>query len=102
LKRALPDLRRLTILVVEDHPDTADLVTTTLTACGATVHVAHRAEQARTLLGEVRPQAVVCDLSPREGSLGRLNGDGGSPLRFLRPGCLHARRMTACVIGGFT
>jgi CheY-like chemotaxis protein len=63
LNPAFPDLRPFTILVVEDDPDTADLVTTTFRACGATVHAAHVAQEARTLLGEVRPQAIVCDLS---------------------------------------
>jgi DNA-binding response OmpR family regulator len=58
----LPDLRRFTILVVEDDADTADLVTTSLEACGATVYTARRAEQARLLLTEIRPQAIVCDL----------------------------------------
>jgi CheY-like chemotaxis protein len=60
---SLPDLQGFTILVVEDDRDTADLVVTTLQACGANVYAAHVTQQARTLLGEVRPQAVVCDLA---------------------------------------
>ena len=67
----LPDLHGFIILVVEDDRDTADLVVTTLQACGARVYAAHLARHARTLLGEVRPQAIVCDLSlPGEDGIG--------------------------------
>jgi CheY-like chemotaxis protein len=59
----LPDLQGFTILVVEDNPDTAELVVTMLRRCGAMVHAASETRQARAMLAETQPQAVVCDLA---------------------------------------
>lgn len=59
----LPDLRGVVVLVVEDDPDAAELVTMALQMCGATVHAASLVERAKTLLGEARPHAILCDLS---------------------------------------
>jgi CheY-like chemotaxis protein len=58
-----PDLRGMRILVVEDDPDTAELIVMALRQCYATVSVASLVKDARVLLAEMKPQVVVCDLA---------------------------------------
>ena len=58
-----PDLRGVRILVVEDDPDSAELLVMALRECKATVSVAALVDDARVLLVEMKPQVVVCDLA---------------------------------------
>jgi|RhiMetdeSRZDD1v2_1073273.scaffolds.fasta_scaffold09765_3 CheY-like chemotaxis protein len=60
---AFPDLRGVTILVVEDDADTAELIVMALRKCNATVSVVSLVREARALLGELRPHVIVCDLA---------------------------------------
>jgi CheY-like chemotaxis protein len=53
----------LTILVVEDEPETLELVAMVLKSCGAEVVSAANAEAALDLLSEVQPDVVVSDLN---------------------------------------
>jgi len=53
----------LTIVVVEDEPETLELVTLILRDRGAEVHSAANAEAAMTLLEGVRPHVIVSDLN---------------------------------------
>jgi CheY-like chemotaxis protein len=59
-----PDLRGLTLLVVDDNADAADVLSTYLRACGATVFVSHTAAGALAYIDAApRLDAVITDLS---------------------------------------
>ena len=51
------------VLIVDDHRDTLDLLSLTLSAQGATVQVAAMAREALDLLGGFRPHVLVSDLA---------------------------------------
>lgn len=53
----------LTILIVEDEPETLELVSMILRDCGADVHAASNAEAAMALLEGVRPHVLVSDMN---------------------------------------
>ena len=73
----LADLRGFTILVLEDDPDTLELLRAILSACGARVLLADSTQHARGYLHTLRPDLVVSDLAlPSE--------DGLAFLRWLR------------------
>jgi DNA-binding response OmpR family regulator len=73
----LADLRGATILVIEDDPDTLELLRLVLTACGARVLLASTVQHARGYLQTVRPHLIVSDLAlPSE--------DGVAFARWLR------------------
>jgi CheY-like chemotaxis protein len=73
----VPDLHGARILVLEDDPDASEMIVEALRLCGARVWAAQMVEQARTLVAEVVPQLILCDLAlPRE--------DGISFVRWLR------------------
>src|SRR6267143_5292387 len=73
----LADLRGFTILVLEDDPDTLELLRAILSACGARVLLADSIHHARGYLQILRPDLVVSDLAlPSE--------DGLAFLRWLR------------------
>jgi PAS domain S-box-containing protein len=55
-------LDRVTILVVEDDADTADMIQTGLESYGATVVVANSSVQALEILKAFRPQLILSDL----------------------------------------
>src|SRR5260370_40708022 len=71
------DLRGFTILVLEDDPDTLELLRAILSACGARVLLADSIQHAKGYLHTLRPDPVVSDLPlPSE--------DGLAFLRWLR------------------
>src|SRR5947207_8263067 len=73
----LADLRGYTILVLEDDPDTLELLRAILNACGARVLLADTTHHARGYLHTLRPDLVVSDLAlPSE--------DGLAFVRWLR------------------
>jgi DNA-binding response OmpR family regulator len=73
----LADLRKTTILVVEDDPDTLELLRSIFSACGARVLLASTVQHARGYLQTLRPDLVVSDLAlPHE--------DGVAFVRWLR------------------
>lgn len=74
---ATTDLAGVSVLVVEDEPETRDLVATVLTACGARVTATASTEQALRELTRAKPDVVVSDLGMRD-------GDGYELIRRLR------------------
>ncbi|MEP6763021.1 MAG: PAS domain S-box protein, partial [Gemmatimonadaceae bacterium] len=56
------DLKGISVLVVDDHPDARELVQRVLLACGATVHTAANADDAVQLVELHRPQVMVSDI----------------------------------------
>ena len=51
------------VLIVDDHRDTLDLLSMTLSSRGATVQVAAMAHEALAILGAFRPHVLVSDLA---------------------------------------
>jgi CheY-like chemotaxis protein len=73
----LADLRGFTILVLEDDPDTLELLRSIFNACGARVLLASSVQNARGYLQTLRPDLIVSDLAlPTE--------DGLAFMRWLR------------------
>lgn len=60
--RNLPSLASLKILVVDDEPDSNEVVRTLLVACGADVRVGASAAQALEILGRWKPTLVITDI----------------------------------------
>ncbi|RYZ09076.1 MAG: response regulator [Myxococcales bacterium] len=71
------ELQGVTILAVEDHPDSLELLTEALRALGAIVFPAATSREAFQLLLEQRPQLVVSDI-------GLPDEDGFSLMRRIR------------------
>lgn len=55
-------LEGITVLVVDDEPDTLDLFATSLSRLGADVRSARTVEDALAILDGWKPDAVLCDL----------------------------------------
>src|SRR4051812_11855549 len=73
----LPDLSGFTILVIEDDPDSLQVLMATLTACGAGVLAATDTTTARNHIGTVKIDLIVTDLG--------LPGESGAAfLTWLR------------------
>lgn len=77
-----PDLSGLAILVVEDEPDTRELVAFILTGAGANVTTAASAEEALKLFRQAPPQLLVCDI-------GMPGMDGYQLIQQVRVGLNH-------------
>lgn len=71
------ELEGVTILAVEDHPDSLELLTEALQVLGATVFPATTSREAFELLLQHRPQLIVSDI-------GLPDEDGYSLLRRIR------------------
>lgn len=54
--------RPISIVVVDDHPDTAESAALLLRICGHTVHVAHSGPAAVEIVKKVAPDAVLMDI----------------------------------------
>ena len=75
--RPAPDLSSCTVLVIDDHDDTLNLLRTFLEECNARVVGAQSAEEARAVLTTTRPDVILTDLHmPHE--------SGADFLRWLR------------------
>ena len=61
------NLAGVTVVIVDDDPDTRDLYATILTACGAAVAEAANARDALAVIAERRPHVVVSDIAMPEG-----------------------------------
>jgi DNA-binding response OmpR family regulator len=73
----LPDFSDLTVLLVEDDPDSRDLLREVLQACGAIVLETDNVRTAREYVSTLQTNLIVTDLA--------LPGDdGASFLRWLR------------------
>jgi len=72
-----PALEGLHVLVVDDEPDTCDLLATLLSRCGAETRTACSAAEARNLFGRWKVDVLVSDL-------GMPGEDGFALLRDLR------------------
>jgi PAS domain S-box-containing protein len=78
------------ILVVDDEPDTRELISTLLGRCGAIVQTAASAQEAVSSLAEFKPDVLVSDIEmPREdgymliATLRRLEGERGRRIPAL-------------------
>jgi PAS domain S-box-containing protein len=60
------DLRGLRVLVVDDEPDTRELIKRVLSDCNARVQVAGSAAEALQLMPAVRPELIVSDIGMPE------------------------------------
>jgi len=77
LPRRLADLSALTVLVVDDHADSRDLLREVLQSCGAAVLEADNVRTAQEYVKTVKLDLIVTDLA--------LPGaDGASFLKWLR------------------
>jgi len=56
-------LENVRVLALDDDADAREVVTSILTAAGATVTCAASADEARTLLPRIRPDVLVCDIA---------------------------------------
>jgi len=75
--RAMPNLRGLRILTIDDEADTRDLVRTVLESCGADVVTAASAREGLDSLSRWNPHVLICDIAmPEE--------DGYSVIRKVR------------------
>jgi CheY-like chemotaxis protein/anti-sigma regulatory factor (Ser/Thr protein kinase) len=74
---SLPDLSGLRALVVDDEPDSREVLAAILQKGGAEVRVAESAADARRIFGDWNPSVIVCDIEmPTE--------DGYAMIRALR------------------
>ena len=62
-RRPDPDLSGVHVLVVEDSPDSREVLRMLLEFCGAEVRTAESAEQGKRLLTEERPDVMVSDIA---------------------------------------
>ena len=74
---ALPNLRGLRILTIDDEADTRDLVRTVLESCGADVVTAASAREGLDSLVRWNPHVLICDI-------GLPGEDGYSVIRKVR------------------
>jgi PAS domain S-box-containing protein len=97
--RALPDLSKRKVLVVDDESNTLHFVATTLRQCGASVTTARSADEALVALGESDHDIVVTDIAMPD-------TDGSELLEKIRARqlLLPAIALTArnTVMGNFT
>ncbi len=77
LRRNPPDFSALTVLVVEDHTDSRDLMREVLQSCGASVLEADNVRTAQEYVSTLKLDLIVTDLA-------LPGGDGASFLRWLR------------------
>lgn len=70
----VPDLSARTMLIVEDHPDSAFLMDTILAGSGLVLVFTRTTEQAKEVLRTTLPDILLCDL--------KLPGEDG--LAFIR------------------
>jgi len=61
-KPKLPHLGDLTVLVIEDHPDSLDLLQQMIEAMGAVFLGAAHGREGLAVLREQRPHVILCDL----------------------------------------
>ena len=90
----LPRLDGLRLLVVDDEPDSNEVVKELLSSCGAEVRVAASAEQAREILGRWKPDMVVSDV-------GMPSEDGYAFIARLRATDGHASRLPAVALTAY-
>jgi PAS domain S-box-containing protein len=75
--RAMPNLRGLRVLTIDDEADTRDLVRAVLESCGADVVTAASAREGLDSLSRWNPHILICDIAmPEE--------DGYSVIRKVR------------------
>ena len=91
---ALPDLRRVHVLVVEDDADSRAIVQETLEAAGARVTTAGSAAEALAALKQLRPDVLLADIGmPGEdgyGLIARIRGLSDAALRDIPAAALTA------------
>jgi CheY-like chemotaxis protein len=63
-----PTLARCTVLVIEDHPDSRDLLVAVLRSLNARVVAARTVDEAERLLLHVHVNLIVCDMKLPDGT----------------------------------
>jgi signal transduction histidine kinase len=58
-----PDLRGITLLIVDDDSETRELVTTIVGRAGASTTAAASAAEALDILADTRPDLIICDVA---------------------------------------
>ena len=92
--RPAPSLEGLRILLVDDEPDTRDLLSTVLGGCGALVRGCDSAAEALTLVETWRPDLLVSDIGlPEE--------DGYSLIKRVREGGGWGERLPAIALTAY-
>jgi CheY-like chemotaxis protein len=61
--RSQPDLSGIHVLVVEDTPDSREVLRILFEFCGAEVRTAESAAEGKRLIGEERPDVMVSDIA---------------------------------------
>jgi CheY-like chemotaxis protein len=85
-----PTLAGRTILIVEDHPDSRDLLTAVLQTLGARVFTADSVQEAERQLALLRPDLIVCDMHLPDGT-------GLDFITWLRAKRAARRRTIPCI-----
>jgi PAS domain S-box-containing protein len=87
LDEGLPSLDNSRILVVDDEPDTRDLLKAIFSQCGAQVEAAATAQEALDILGQWGPDLMVCDIGlPVEDGfelIKKVRGSGTEKTRYV-------------------
>jgi PAS domain S-box-containing protein len=84
----LPRLDGMLVLVVEDEPDTRELITRTFASVGAEVTAVKNVEEAVTALGRAAPRIIVSDI-------GMPGQDGYALMKYVRAESTTAIALTA-------
>jgi CheY-like chemotaxis protein len=78
---AVSSISHLTVLVVDDEPDSISVATEVLEFYGATVYSANDGEQALAILSRVKPDLILSDLSmPKVDGWGLLSAIRTDPV----------------------
>jgi PAS domain S-box-containing protein len=91
---AVPPLEGLRVLVVDDEPQSNEVVATLLTSCGAEVQVAASAAQAREVLARWQADVLVSDI-------GMPEEDGYALISRLRAGDADTARLPAVALTAY-
>ena len=94
ISTAFPTLEGIRVLVVDDEPDSNDVVGTLLSTCGAEVRVASSAGQAIEILGRWKPDVLVTDI-------GMPDEDGYELLATIRSRAGDAEQILAVALTAY-
>lgn len=90
-----PDLSGITVLVIDDHPESIQLLIAALEPFGPRLVTARSAHQAKGVLTALVPDILICDLALPD-------GDGLDLIRWLRASALaYGRTVPAIAVTAF-
>jgi CheY-like chemotaxis protein len=105
----VPDLRGVSVLVVDDEPDAAKLVRRTLEDCGADVETCSSAPTCLDVLARLRPQVLIADIGMAQMDgytlIGRLRAmrpeDGGDTPAIALTAFARSEDRRQAMLAGF-